>query len=731
MPKDQQRTGKSEAEKKKVKAADKRDRRRAKASGETITAKKRGNPGNFRGRRLQFLQKAAPDYLKASGKGRGGVPAFLATFLHGWWATFPWYSGLDPADVLGSARRGQLLDPGESADTAAGDDNGAQDELDEGEEGLDVSLIEGTDDALRDEHASQDAQRDEDAQDAQQDKAAGTGKTDGDGTPALTGGIDPELRGAVEEIITMQIKSWFSYRKTVANRSNKNPFAAWMSGFRQPPPAPRKQQLAKYYMHLDAYAKKVDELFQSKWPSAGLEPRFELDFRCKCAKELLALEPNDVQKKLATDVDAAHDKAVEKHMRALEALADPEAPLDEEAQLEYRKSLAEVAQPFPDSLAKLTGYHLTLLAGAAPPEGSVKYLLTTVHSGRTYVPGMEGLKFDEWQPEVFKKNVMGQFMRFLLETKPHSATVYTLDEGDVAVHKEGAAAKTPEAGVEGRAAKTPEAGGEGGAEAEMHVVEIENEAETGEEAPRGRTKTKGKAKGKAKRKGGRSATPEETPSPSGSEAGAWSRSRSRDATTQRTPSPETTSWPETPKLPPTHIPSPALLAELAAASMPARRNRLGRLAYVSQYEFDRESNIARNKALVAALGLKDLRAEVLGPKPPPPQKKRKEPVTSAGPRRTSKRLQGKDIAPLMLPEGGMTEEELQEIEDDPDADEEDEGDDDEDAEGTNGNEEVAGGKKGAEDANGNEELVGSANAGGVEGMEGAGENEDVQLIWSG
>jgi hypothetical protein len=81
--------------------------------------------------------------------------------------------------------------------------------------------------------------------------------------------------------------------------------------------------------------------------------------------------------------------------------------------------LAQVVQPFLDGVAKLTGWHVTLLAGAPPEPGSNRYSLSTLHAGRTYVPGLgqQGLKFDEWEPEGFKKGVMRQFMRFLLETK--------------------------------------------------------------------------------------------------------------------------------------------------------------------------------------------------------------------------------------------------------------------------------------------------------------------------
>jgi hypothetical protein len=39
-------------------------------------------------------------------------------------------------------------------------------------------------------------------------------------------------------------------------------------------------------------------------------------------------------------------------------------------------NLAQVVQPFLDGIAKLTGLHVTLLAGTAPPPGSEKFIMT-------------------------------------------------------------------------------------------------------------------------------------------------------------------------------------------------------------------------------------------------------------------------------------------------------------------------------------------------------------------
>jgi hypothetical protein len=56
--------------------------------------KKVGNPGNFHGARLDFLEAQLPIYL--SKKGRGEVIDFFDKVLNLWWAKFPWYEGHGP-----------------------------------------------------------------------------------------------------------------------------------------------------------------------------------------------------------------------------------------------------------------------------------------------------------------------------------------------------------------------------------------------------------------------------------------------------------------------------------------------------------------------------------------------------------------------------------------------------------------------------------------------------------
>jgi hypothetical protein len=64
---------------------------KAKTKGDGGTVKKVGNPGNFHGDRLAFLEGQLPIYLAT--KGRGEVTIFFSKIFGLWWAKFPWYEG--------------------------------------------------------------------------------------------------------------------------------------------------------------------------------------------------------------------------------------------------------------------------------------------------------------------------------------------------------------------------------------------------------------------------------------------------------------------------------------------------------------------------------------------------------------------------------------------------------------------------------------------------------------
>ncbi|KAJ7711697.1 hypothetical protein B0H14DRAFT_2645637 [Mycena olivaceomarginata] len=83
---------------------------------------------------------------------------------------------------------------------------------------------------------------------------------------------------------------------------------------------------------------------------------------------------------LAEALEAEHEAAMTEYYGRAEAMSNPELP--SAAKMDAcRKNLVTVAQPFLDGIAKLTGFHVTLLAGAGPPAGSERFTLTTRRTG--------------------------------------------------------------------------------------------------------------------------------------------------------------------------------------------------------------------------------------------------------------------------------------------------------------------------------------------------------------
>ncbi|KAJ7759820.1 hypothetical protein B0H14DRAFT_2634347 [Mycena olivaceomarginata] len=354
------------------------------------STKKVGNPGNFQGVRLAFLEAQLPIYL--SKKGRGEVSEYFTKMLGLWWTTFPWYEGYRPDGTLVPKEKGGRYSEWEGSRQRR----------------------------LR-------AQTSTDAPTATTTTA--TPSTDVSLTPASViasagqwaamGGVNPEFRDKIKGEVAAQVKEWFSYKKTATNRSNKNPFLDWLEGFECLGPAPRKLPLHKFYMQHPDYADTVEERFNEKWPDAKLEQKFVLNLRCKCVEELLA-EDEGTRRELAKELDEEHEEALARVPRPRRTpgcstftkypnmgcrankVSEPDEP-DAAKREACRMNLAQVVQPFLDGINKLTGLHVTLLVGSTPPSGSDRFTMTL----RTLdIGGSSGYKLHKWDPEGFKKNVM-------------------------------------------------------------------------------------------------------------------------------------------------------------------------------------------------------------------------------------------------------------------------------------------------------------------------------------
>ncbi|KAJ7459207.1 hypothetical protein FB451DRAFT_1405848 [Mycena latifolia] len=429
-----------------------------------------------------------------------------------------------------------------------------------------------------------------------------------------TGGVNPACKVAIKDDLTSQIKNWFGHRKTSQRRSNKNPFIDWLDGFQRPTAALRKLPLYKFYMQQEDYAELVEERFQKTWPAAGLKQKFALDFRCKCAKDLLEEEDPEVQEELAATHGAEHEQVLAEHYKGIDCVGNPELP-DEVKHENCCKNLAQVAQPFLDRVAKLTGLHVTLLTGSGPPDGSDKCMMTLLHSGRTVsIGGVEGQKFHEWDPQGYKKNIIGHFMRFLLETTEHTATRVVPGTGAAWVVPErptNTGATSIQAVLDllpsSAAPTTMDAGG-----ADTQANTNTNAADADIVHPT--WVSCGRKAGK-KRKRTEAA---ETPSPANSHASSTERSRTPSPERPPSPPPIYMQRTTTPVLPASHVLMPAMEAHLAVIN------------------FTRENTLVRNAALLKALNIQSGSAQIFGPRPTPKPRKEQLAVPTAPTHRSTR-----------------------------------------------------------------------------------------------
>jgi hypothetical protein len=128
------------------------------------------------------------------------------------------------------------------------------------------------------------------------------------------------------------VKHWFSNRKSTVNRTSNTAFQGWLEGFRRPANPPRKLALHKFYMQQEDFKDAVQELFDQRWPNAGLEKKEALSFRCKLAQELLDVEDPEVVEELIQQQNAEHEEALQEYQDRATTIANPDAVSEEDQQ---------------------------------------------------------------------------------------------------------------------------------------------------------------------------------------------------------------------------------------------------------------------------------------------------------------------------------------------------------------------------------------------------------------
>ncbi|KAJ7436472.1 hypothetical protein B0H11DRAFT_2256177 [Mycena galericulata] len=364
-----------------------------------------------------------------------------------------------------------------------------------------------------------------------------------------------------------KIKAWYNHKRGSVGLA-ANPFGPWLTRLRRPESrAPKRITDYQFYMQHTEFRDAV----AAKFFEGGTDPkgRDRLTVRCKIAQELFEEEPADVKLRI-------RNEAIEEHKNELAAWkeADEGLPsLDDEEQAEARRRLAVVVSPLLDAVREHTGYHVTLLAGRIH---ETKFDLVSVHAGKTKSKKEGGgLDFTQWDESGYKTHILDQFMRFLVaaEAEPND------DEPPVSE-------PAPPVSEPAPPVAKPAAPESSGATLSSSSAEL------------------GPASKKKKKDDADYEEEEDDEDEDGDQDGGEEARRPRTPVRKRPTQEE--------RMTVLNL-EPALRNELRNMTPESRTSRLNRLERLEKvpgrYEFQRENNIVRNRAALAAIKAREVIAD--------------------------------------------------------------------------------------------------------------------------
>ncbi|KAI9070211.1 hypothetical protein FKP32DRAFT_1558348 [Trametes sanguinea] len=252
-----------------------------------------------------------------------------------------------------------------------------------------------------------------------------------------------EAKGNVIKQTQNRIRARMRYQRTVFNAKHRNPWAPMLDGLEEraaPLPAPRK--LAVWQLYMAKEPEKIAEIFDSKWPSAGLPDNHSLTFRAQIARELLDQESDEFRRMLEEELNDLH---------AVEAAEQKEAAnanriIPEEDREAAQDSAAAVIQPLLELLREQTGYYITLIAGIPLITGEKEFKVKIITAGKTADP--KPVPWHGVDPDRFKSDVIMSFTRFLMKTPEWAAREAQANGGTSAmVGSHGVASSSPPQGL--------------------------------------------------------------------------------------------------------------------------------------------------------------------------------------------------------------------------------------------------------------------------------------------
>lgn len=247
-------------------------RKTSKKNDNDAPVKKRGNQGDFHGKREEYLREHLQKYMDASDTGT--TRDFWPDFFFNWWKKFPWWLKINE----------ELPEDADATESTAK-------ELTEEERAEKRRVLDGMEKVSRNVSLS-----------VQQSL----------------------MRG-------QKIKAWFNYQRGLAGGGAKNPWAPLLKELRRlgSTTAPKKLPDYQCYMQRPENKEKIQQLFMERYPD-NTGGRGKINDRAGIARELLAAESEQVREQISKLAEAEHDLA----MKDWKAARDGIGKLDEEEQQE-------------------------------------------------------------------------------------------------------------------------------------------------------------------------------------------------------------------------------------------------------------------------------------------------------------------------------------------------------------------------------------------------------------
>ncbi|KAJ7721061.1 hypothetical protein DFH07DRAFT_784217 [Mycena maculata] len=189
--------------------------------------------------------------------------------------------------------------------------------------------------------------------------------------------------------------------KVQKETKERNPYFEYLRKMRQKNEEGPPRKPTDYHFYLnhvdfkDKVAARCDAEIQEE-----PDPNKHIALRCRVAREMLAVEPEEVQKRLTDERNAQHHAAKEKYKEDDERLPSVEP----EIQAECRDNLMETIAPLLSRLNVYTGYLINIVAARVGEDGMS---ILSANAGE-----VDGKDWAQWDPVVYQE-MLPKFLKFV------------------------------------------------------------------------------------------------------------------------------------------------------------------------------------------------------------------------------------------------------------------------------------------------------------------------------